>query len=42
MTVLCFHPLSDPEAGVEEEAGGDLGQEDDQDGLLNLYVWNHH
>lgn len=37
----CSFPLSDPEAGGEEEAGGGLGQEEDRVDLLNLYVWIH-
>lgn len=38
MFAVCL-PLVDPEAEVEEEAGRDLEQDEDQDGRLNLYVW---
>lgn len=40
-THLCSFPPSDPEHGDEEEAGGDLGQEEDQDAPPNLYAWIH-
>lgn len=38
-TCSLFVTLSDPEAVVEEEAGRDLGQEEDRGAHLNLYVW---
>lgn len=39
--VFIVSLVSDPEVGAEEEVGGDLGQEGDQDAHLNLYVWIH-